>query len=78
MARRIRGSRIWSTITAASEFAPGEASALQTPDNGKWTAPIVKDPKTAKPRSKDITAATTITFRGVAGRVIGSLRGLTG
>jgi hypothetical protein len=60
-------------MTAASEFAPGEASAPQTPDNGKWTAPMVKDANTAKPRSKDITTATTITLRGVAGRVIDAL-----
>jgi hypothetical protein len=65
-------------MTAAWEFALGEASALQTPDNGKWTAPMVNDANTTKPRDKDITAATTITFRGVAGRVTDSPRGLTG
>jgi hypothetical protein len=54
-------------MTAASEFVPGDASAAQTCDKGKWTAPIVKETNTVRTRSKDITPATTITFLGVAG-----------
>jgi hypothetical protein len=56
-------------MTAASEFVLGDASAAQTSDNGKRTAPIVKETNTVRTRSKDISAATTITFLGVAGRV---------
>jgi hypothetical protein len=61
-------------MTAASEFVPGDTSAAQTSDNGKWTAPIVKETNTVRTRSKDITAATRITFLGVAEKVIGVLQ----
>jgi hypothetical protein len=60
-------------MTAASEFLPGDTSAAQTSDNGKWTAPMVKETNTVRMRSKDITTATTSTFLGVAGKVIGAL-----
>jgi hypothetical protein len=60
-------------MTAASEFVPGDTNAAQTSDKGKWTAPMVKETNTVRTRSKDITPATTITFLGVAGKVIGAL-----
>src|SRR5208337_1575351 len=54
MARRILGSRICRTMTAASEFVPGDASAAQTCDNGKWTAPNVKETNTVRTRSRTL------------------------
>jgi hypothetical protein len=73
MAMKIRGSRISRTITAASELLRGDSKALHTSGKGKWTAPIVKATKAAKPSSNDMTSTTASTFRGVAGRVTTSI-----